>query len=101
MVCMMKGGAKKWYRHGSSGPLAGDRNNQWLIFGQSGGAGPESGVQGQEQISCASIGLLISMTGKTQKEEMMENACGGGGWTGKELLGKGEEGCWARLFKIR
>lgn len=24
----MKGGAKKWYKYGSSGPLAGHRNNQ-------------------------------------------------------------------------
>ena len=24
---MMRGGAKKWYRHGSSGPLACGRNN--------------------------------------------------------------------------
>lgn len=31
----------------------------------------------------------------------MENACGGGGWTRNEPLQKSEEGCWARLFRIR
>lgn len=77
------------------------QEQSWLLFGQLGGAGLESEVQGQERINCASRELLIRMTGKTQKEEKMEKACGGGGWTGKEPLQKSEGGCWARLFRIR